>query len=160
MHTYDRSVRVDAPFETVWEFHSTVAGLEALTPKWMRLDVESVTGPDGDADPAELVAGSTIEASVRPFDFGPRQRWRSVIVARERSTGSGFFRDRMRDGPFSTWEHTHLFYADGEETILRDRIRYELPLGPLDDVFGPLAVVGFEPMFRYRHRRTRSLLEP
>lgn len=159
MHTYERSVRVDAPFEEVWRFHSTEAGLEALTPDWMGLEIESVMGPDGEPNPAELETGSTVRASVRPFDLGPRQQWTSDIVARERSNGTGYFRDIMREGPFRTWEHTHLFYADGEGTIVRDRIEYELPLGPLDSVFGPLAVVGFEPMFRYRHQQTRALLE-
>lgn len=159
MHTYERSVRVQAPFEDVWDFHSTEAGLEALTPDWMGLEVESVTGPDGEPDPDELEAGSTVGASVRPFDIGPRQEWTSEIVARDRTKGAGFFRDTMRDGPFEEWEHTHLFYADDGTTLIRDHVEYELPFGPLDTLFGPLAVVGFEPMFRYRHKRTRSLLE-
>lgn len=158
-HTFERRTRVNAPFEAVWEFHSTGAGLEALTPDWMHLEIASVTGPDGVPDPDELYAGSTLEASIRPFGVGPRQHWTSEIVAREQSAGSGFFRDRMVDGPFREWEHTHLFYADGEATILRDRVEYSLPLGPLDRLFGPLAVVGFEPMFRHRHRQTRTLLE-
>ncbi|SDJ74357.1 Ligand-binding SRPBCC domain-containing protein [Halovenus aranensis] len=159
MHTYERSVRVAAPFEEVWEFHSTEKGLEALTPDWMGLEVESVTGPDGEPEPDVLETGATIDASVRPFGVGPRQRWCSEIVARERSDGSGFFRDTMHDGPFPEWEHTHNFYADGDETVVRDHVEYELPLGPLDGLIGPLAVVGFEPMFRYRHRRTQTLLE-
>ncbi len=160
MHTYERTVRVDAPFEEVWRFHSTEAGLEALTPGWMRLEIESVTGPDGNSNPSELDTGSSVHASVQPFGLGPRQRWSSDIVARDRTEGTGYFQDVMRDGPFRRWEHTHSFYADGDGTRVRDRIEYELPLGPLDRVFGPLAVIGFEPMFRYRHKRTRELLEP
>lgn len=159
MHTYERSVRVAAPFEAVWEFHSTEKGLEALTPDWMGLEIESVTGPDGEPDPAVLDTGATIEAAVRPFGVGPRQRWQSEIVARERSEDEGFFRDTMHDGPFPEWEHTHSFTADGAETIVRDHVEYELPLGPLDGIFGKAAVVGFEPMFLYRHRQTRALLE-
>jgi len=65
----------------------------------------------------------------------------------------------MRDGPFEHWAHTHRFVADGEETVLTDSVEYELPLGALGRALGPLAVVGFEPMFRYRHRRTKALLE-
>ena len=159
MHTYERRVRVDASFEDVWRFHSTEAGLEALTPSWMNLRVESVTGPDGEANPDELDDGSTVRASIRPFGIGPRQHWTSDIVARDRRTQSGYFRDVMSNGPFREWHHTHFFYADGDETVVRDTVEYELPLGPLDTVFGPLAFVGFEPMFWDRHRRTRNLLE-
>lgn len=159
MHTYERTVRIDAPFEDVWQFHSTEAGLEALTPEWMRLEISSVTGPDGEPDPEVLETGSTVRAGIRPFGVGPRQNWVSDIVARERSNGSGYFVDTMGEGPFRKWEHSHLFYADDDETVIRDRVEYELPLGPLDRVFGPFAVVGFEPMFWFRHRRTRELLE-
>lgn len=159
MPRYQRSVRVAAPFETVWDFHSTTDGLEAVTPKWMNIRIDSVFGPDGDPDPDILEAGAVVEASVRPFDVGPRQDWRSEITARERSDGTAYFTDVMHDGPFEYWEHTHLFYADGDATLVRDSIEYELPFGILGDIAGPFAKVGFEPMFRFRHRRTRELLE-
>jgi ligand-binding SRPBCC domain-containing protein len=160
MATYERSVRVAAPLAEVWDFHSTENGLEALTPDWMQMRVESVRGPDGEPDPDVLEAGSTLEASVRPFGVGPRQGWTSEITEREHDDGSSaYFRDVMNDGPFEFWEHTHLFYADGEETIITDSVAYELPLGRVGEAVGPLAVVGFEPMFRFRHDRTRELLE-
>jgi len=159
MHTYERSVRVAAPFEAVWDFHSTEAGLLELTPDWMNLRIESVTGPDGESNPDVLEAGSRLSASVRPFGVGPRQDWVSDITEREESGDTAYFKDVMSEGPFPHWEHTHLFYDDGDETLVRDRVEYELPVGPLNPIAGPLAIVGFEPMFRYRHRKTRSLLE-
>jgi len=157
--TYERSVRVAAPFEAVWAFHSEVRGLEALTPDWLGLRVEGIRGPDGDPDPDVLVAGTAIHLSVRPCGLGPRQRWTTRIVAREVSDGAASFRDVMVDGPFPEWEHTHHFYRDGDETVVRDVVDYQLPFGGLGRRLGPLAVVGFEPMFRYRHRRTKALLE-
>jgi ligand-binding SRPBCC domain-containing protein len=159
MPTYERSSRVVAPFEEVWEFHSDERGLVALTPGWMNLEIESVRGPRGDPGPDVLGAGSVVESSVRPFGVGPRQSWVSEITARERSGGAAYFRDVMSDGPFRRWVHTHMFYADGETTVVRDRVEYELPLGSVGKALGPLAVVGFAPMFRYRHRKTRELLE-
>jgi ligand-binding SRPBCC domain-containing protein len=155
MAVYERETRVRASFEAVWEFHATIGGLEALTPGWMNLRVESVVGPDGRPDPEVLEPGSRIRMSMRPFDAGPRQRWVSEITARENRGDVAYFRDEMVDGPFREWEHTHLFYRDGGETLVRDRVAYESPLRPAD----PLLRVGFEPMFRYRHRRTRELLE-
>jgi ligand-binding SRPBCC domain-containing protein len=159
MDSYERSVRVHAPLSEVWEFHSTESGLVALTPDWMGLQVEEIRGPDGEPDPAVLETGSTLRLSTRPFGVGPPQSWTSEIVARERDDGSAYFQDVMHDGPFEEWEHTHSFYADGDATIVRDRVRYELPLGAVGRAIGPAAVVGFAPMFRYRHRRTRQLLE-
>jgi ligand-binding SRPBCC domain-containing protein len=158
MAVYERRTRVRAPLDEVWAFHSQLSGLEALTPPWMDLRVETVRGPEGERDPEVLDAGTTIRLSIRPFGVGPRQRWTSVILERTEKPGSARFRDEMREGPFRRWEHTHSFFADGDETLVVDRVKYELPLGPLSEAVSPLAWVGFEPMFRYRHRRTRELL--
>jgi ligand-binding SRPBCC domain-containing protein len=125
----------------------------------MGLSVEAVRGPDGEPDPEVLEVGSRIRMAMRPFGAGPPQRWTSRIVARDESAGSAVFRDDMVDGPFDEWVHTHRFFADGGETIVEDSVEYELPFGPLGRALGPFAVVGFEPMFRYRHRRTKELLE-
>jgi len=159
MPVFQREVRVAAPFDEVWEFHSQISGLEALTPGWMNLEIESVTGPDGDPDPDVLDAGSRAESSMRPFGVGPRQGWTSVIVEREEGDGSAHFVDEMEGGPFRHWRHTHRFFADGDETVVNDRVEYRLPLGPIGDAVGPLAVIGLDPMFRYRHRKTKEILE-
>lgn len=158
MSRYERSSRLAADLDSVWKFHSTVKGLFALTPDWMRLRIEGIEGPDGDTldRTATLVSGTRLTMSVRPLGVVPRQSWTSVIRARERTEGAAYFRDEMVDGPFRRWVHTHSFFADGDETVLRDRVEYRLPLGGVVD---PLAVVGFEPMFRDRHRRTRTQLE-
>jgi ligand-binding SRPBCC domain-containing protein len=159
MATYSRLTRVAAPLSEVWDFHSRISGLEALTPDWMNLRIESVTGPDGDPNPEILETGSEIQLSMHPLGVGPRQTWTSVILDREREAGTATFRDEMRGGPFEKWVHTHRFVADGEETIVDDEVEYELPGGGLGRAASPLAVVGFEPMFRARHRATKELLE-
>lgn len=159
MATYKRSVHVEAPLSDVWEFHSTGDGLVALTPDWMHLQIEESTGPDGEADPDVLDAGSTIVSTVRPFGVGPRQRWVSDIVDRERQDGYAMFRDEMAEGPFPHWVHTHSFYEGDGATVVRDFVEYELPGGIAGRAASPLAWVGFEPMFRYRHRKTKQILE-
>lgn len=159
MTTYRRETRIEAPFEAVWQFHATIDGLEALTPAFMNLEIERVSGPDGDPNLGALEAGSRIEMSVRPFGVGPRQRIVSVITDRRLDDGAGYFRDIMESGPFDAWEHTHQFFADGDGTRLVDRIEYRLPGGPIGRFAAPFAKVGFAPMFRNRHRTTKRLLE-
>lgn len=159
MPVYERSTHVAAPFEEVWEFHSRASGLEALSPDWLDLRVEATTGPDGEADPGVLEAGSTVVSSARPFGVGPRQRWRSVILDRRETEAHALFRDEMRGGPFAEWEHTHRFSREGDGTRVHDRIAYALPGGPVGTLVSPAACVGLDPMFRYRHRRTKELLE-
>lgn len=157
MPTYQRQTRVDAPLDEVWTFHSRIDGLEALTPAWMHLRVEGLDGPDGEPNPDVLEAGTEVRLSVRPFGVGSRRRWVSHITRRERADGTAVFEDVMDDGPFPTWRHSHQFYADGDGTLLRDRVEYELPV--VGGRLGPLGWLGFEPMFRDRHRRTKRILE-
>lgn len=159
MPTYHRQVRVHAPLDEVWEFYLRISGLEALTPEWLNLRVEAVRGPNGEENPDVLEQGTQIRLSVRPFDVGPRRQWISRILYRDRDEESALFRDDMQDGPFEKWVHTHRFVASGDETIVHDNVEYELPLGGVGAVAGPFAIVGFEPMFRYRHRKTKELLE-
>ncbi|RQH03095.1 SRPBCC family protein [Natrarchaeobius oligotrophus] len=159
MPSYDRRTTVDAPLEELWQFHSRVSGLETLTPDWLGLRVESVIGPDGRTDPDVLETGSELSLSTRPFGLGPRQYWTSEITDRVREDGRAYFRDEMIHGPFDRWVHTHLFYADGDRTILRDHVEYDLPLGPLAPASAPFSRIGFEVTFRERHRATKAALE-
>ena len=159
MATFERDMRVQAPLEDVWTFHSSVSGLERLTPAWMGLRIESVIGPDGERDPVVLETGAELDLSVRPFALGPRQHWTSVITDRARQSGRAYFTDEMIRGPFETWIHTHAFFADGDATIVRDHVEYELPFGTLGNAVTPFSGVGFEGMFRDRHDRTRKSLE-
>lgn len=159
MPVYERETRVRAPLETVWEFYSRISGLEALTPDWMHLHVEHVVDAAGNPDPDILDVGTQMRLALRPFGVGPRRRWFSRITERERRDGAAWFVDVMDRGPFPRWHHTHAFFGDGDATLVSDRVDYELPGGSLGRAVGPLGAVGFEPMFRYRHRRTRELLE-
>lgn len=158
MATYERETRVDAPLSDVWTFHSRAAGLEALTPDWMGLSIGQVTGPEGRPDPDVLETGSEIEMRLQPVG-GPARSWTSVITDRQRGDERAVFRDEMRDGPFRRWIHVHQFFAENDTTRIRDTVHYELPGGELGRTLSSLAVVGFEPMFRYRHRKTKELLE-
>lgn len=156
MAVYERSTVVSAPLEDVWDFHSTIDGLLALTPGWMNMRVEAVRGPDGEPDPEVLEAGAEVDMALRPLGVAPRQSWTSRIVERERGEATAQFRDEMRDGPFRRWLHTHRFEAVEGGTRITDHVEYELgrPLGALSGLAWP----GFEAMFAHRHRRTKTHL--
>lgn len=156
---YERSVRVEAPLGEVWDFYSRAEGLVRLTPDWLALRIESVRGPDGETDSRVLETGSRIRVSAEPLGCGPRESWTSEIIERERGEDFALFRDTMHGGPFEHWEHTHRFVADDGETIVHDHVEYELPCGSVGRAIAPFGAVGFEPMFRHRHRRTKELLE-
>jgi len=158
MSTFTYESRVDAPIDEVWEFHSTTDGLVELTPGWMNLTVEETRDPDGKPNPDVLEKGAEVDVSVKPLGVLPRVTWRSVILERDRDDGRAYFVDRMENGPFKSWEHTHGFKGDGDGTVVRDTVEYALPLWMLGRAGSPAFRLNARLMFRYRHRRTRELL--
>jgi ligand-binding SRPBCC domain-containing protein len=75
-------------------------------------------------------AGTVIEYRLRLH--GVPVRWRTRI---EMFDPPYTFVDVQLSGPYRLWHHTHVFEPDGRGgTLMRDRVRYALPLGPLGAV--------------------------
>ncbi len=66
--------------------------------------------------------------------------------------------DEQLHGPYRLWEHTHRFYEDGDETIIEDVVRYELPFWPFSEVFHPLVRLQLKRIFQFRQSAVRSCL--
>ncbi len=158
MPLFEKENRIDASFEDVWSFHSDIEGLTAITPGWLNLTVEKITGPDGDPDPSVLEEGTTIEMSLRPLGF-PVMSWKSRIIDREQNPESAYFVDEMTEGPFKKWIHTHSFRVEGGETVINDRVEFSPSLRMGGVLGSPFVKLNLAIMFRYRHRKTKKLLE-
>lgn len=142
--TWARRSRIEAPAEELFRWHARPGALERLTPPWAPVAVVERSGG--------LEPGSRVTLSLPAL--GPLSlRW----VAEHTALDEGrMFRDVQVRGPFALWEHTHRFEpAGGGASILEDRIRWALPLGPLGRLAGSAFVPAMlERMFAYRHRVT------
>ena len=88
---------------------------------------------------------------VRP-EHGRRGQWRWDWKP-DRS-----FVDSQTRGPYRRWEHTHEFEPYRGGTIIRDRVRYELPLGALGGVVaGGLVAKDVAAIFDYRRATIRAI---
>src|SRR5262249_30136053 len=82
-------------------------------------------------------------------------RWRSVIDTFEPDRG---FADSQVRGPYREWHHVHEFEPARGGTIIRDRIHYELPLGPIGETFGGALVRrDLERIFAFRRATVAEL---
>jgi hypothetical protein len=116
----DREQRLHAPPEQVFPFFADALNLERITPPWLRFRVITPR-------PIEMRAGVLIEYRLRLH--GVPLRWLTRIEAWEPPHR---FVDRQLRGPYRSWWHEHTFAADGAGgTVMRDLVRYSLPLGPL-----------------------------
>ena len=143
----EREQLVPASLDEVFAFFAHARNLERITPPWLRFTVLT-------PEPIELAVGSRIAYRLRLH--GVPLRWITRID--EWEPGRAFV-DRQLRGPYRIWEHRHEFSALDAATLVRDRVRYALPLGPL----GTLAHAAFvrrdlERIFDFRREAVRRRL--
>ena len=138
--------RIGRPLPEVFEFFSRAGNLERITPPWLSF---SILG----AEPAEVASGTVIPYRLRLH--GLPLIWVSQIEQFERGR---VFVDRQLIGPYRQWIHRHEFEADGEHTVIRDEVRYELPLCRIGALAGLFVRRDVERIFAYRQQTIERLL--
>jgi ligand-binding SRPBCC domain-containing protein len=138
--------RIGRPRPEVFEFFSRTANLERITPPWLSF---SMLG----TEPAEVASGTVIPYRLRLH--GLPLIWVSQIEQFERGR---VFVDRQLIGPYRQWIHRHEFEADGEHTVIRDEVRYELPLGRIGALAGLFVRRDVERIFAYRQQTIERIL--
>ena len=84
-------------------------------------------------------------------------RMTSRVVAFDRPRA---FTDEMQRGPFRRWRHAHLFEPREGGTLMRDRVEFASPLGPLGALVDFLYLKGFVRRFLLaQNRRIKEAVE-
>ena len=122
-HVITREQDLPKPPEEVFPFFADARNLEAITPPWLGFRIVR--------EPAEMRVGTLIEYRLRlhrvPVSWLTRiEEW---VPGRR-------FVDQQMHGPYRLWHHLHEFEPTpgGRSTLMRDTVRYALPLGPLGEV--------------------------
>jgi ligand-binding SRPBCC domain-containing protein len=141
-HVLERSQRVEVPIERAFDFYGDALNLEPMTPPWLHFQVTN-------EGPIVMEAGTLLDYRLRLH--GVPIRWRTRIETWERPSR---FTDTQLRGPYKLWDHAHSFEPDGDgATVIHDRVRYELPLGPLGALAHRLFVRrDLERIFDYREK--------
>ena len=148
VHLLERSQRVTIPVDRAFAIYADAANLEPMTPPWLHFRLTR-------RGPVTMEAGALLHYTLRLH--GVPIRWTTRIETWSPPTG---FVDTQASGPYALWEHTHAFEEDGDGgTVIHDRVRYALPLGPL----GALAHRGLvrrdvERIFDFRARAVPALV--
>jgi ligand-binding SRPBCC domain-containing protein len=140
MFTIGDSIFIKAPIERCFLLSTNV---ELVGRTYGMKPIEGKTKGMVEADDKLLWAG---------WKFGMPQMHESVITEYERPI---FFQDTMTRGRFKRYQHDHYFYEMDDRTVLNDKIRFSLPLGPLGRLVGQFVVV---PYLARRLRRRLVLL--
>jgi NADH dehydrogenase len=145
-HRLSASQFIARPIEEVFDFFSRPANLGRITPDSMGFELLT--------DDLAMRDGLVIRYRIRPL-LGIPITWTTRITGYEPPER---FVDIQLSGPYRSWEHTHSFEAVPGGTIVRDEIRYAVPLGPLGDLANRLVVRGeLARIFRHRAETIRTV---
>ena len=147
-HILERSQRVTIPADQAFAFYGDTMNLEPMTPPWLHFQVTN-------SGPVTMEAGTLLHYRLRLHGFPIR--WTTRIESWEPPHR---FVDTQLRGPYALWEHAHDFESDGEGTVIRDRVRYAIPYGPIGSLAHALFVRrDLERIFDYRAAAFRRLVE-
>jgi hypothetical protein len=128
--------------EAIWPFFCDERNLEALTPEFLRFEVLGKSS-------ADIGEGTLIDYRLRLE--GVPVAWRSRI---ENWEPGRRFVDTQVKGPYAYWHHLHEFVPLAGGTLMRDVVRYRLPLGWLGSVVAGRHVESrVDRIFSYRTAR-------
>lgn len=146
-HVLTREQILPGDPDEVFGFFANAFNLEAITPPWLRFRVLT-------PGPVHLAPGALIQYRLELHRIPIR--WLTRIetwVAGER------FVDVQIRGPYRLWHHTHTFEAHDGATLVRDRVRYALPLGLLGELAHRLLVrPDLERIFDFRQASVARML--
>ncbi len=148
-HVLETAQFIQRPRDDVFALFADPENLEAITPS--DLQFEMVT-----PQPIAMRVGALIEYRLRLLGVGF-----SGLTRIEMFEPGCRFVDVQVQGPYRSWRHTHEFADAPNGTLVRDRVEYELPLGPLGELAHALFVRGrLERIFAFRRQRIAALLDP
>ena len=147
-HVLQREQFLPVSLEEAWEFFSTPRNLARITPADMGFRIREPF----DDGPAH--AGQCITYTVKPM-LGIPLTWVTLI---EQVEAPHRFVDTQLKGPYKRWWHLHTFEPVDGGVMMRDRVEYELPFGPLGELLHDIFVKKrLKHIFDYRFATLETL---
>jgi len=135
------------PLGQVFRFFEDARNLEKITPPWLNFKILR-------ADSIQMRPGEEINYVIRWM--GVPMKWKTCI--REYDPPKKFV-DEQDSGPYTLWHHEHTFVETDAGVLIRDRVDYQLPLGPLGRLAHWLLVKRqLLEIFRYRQKTIAAIL--
>jgi len=136
------------PIDKVFSFFKEPKNLEQITPGYLNFKVLKQSSG---------LIGEGTKINYKLSLHGIPMWWQSKIVDWEPNHK---FSDTQTHGPYNHWYHTHEFEEKEGGTLIRDHVKYKLPLGiPGDCVAGSWVQKDLENIFDYRRKKIEEIFK-
>ena len=129
LHTLEQEQTLPITLEEAWDFFSSPANLDAITPDDLGFHITSPLA-------GKMFDGQIITYRVRIAPL-VHVTWVTEIKCVEEGRA---FVDEQRFGPYKFWHHRHEFEAVPGGVLMRDKVHYALPFGPFESIAHALFV--------------------
>lgn len=150
IHSFSRTQVIATDIGRAWEFISTPANLDAITPPDMSFEIVTEV-------PEKMYDGLLIEYRVG-IPFLGKQSWLTEL--KHIREGHSFV-DEQRIGPYKLWYHYHeISEVDGGVRFI-DQVNYVMPFGPCGAIAHAIYVKKqLNQIFDYRKEAMIQHLDP
>ncbi len=145
-HTLESEIELSVTVDVVFAFFSSAENLELITPPELRFRIVTPA-------PVQIRQGALIDYQLSLL--GIPFRWQTKIT---RFEPPFTFTDEQIRGPFKVWVHTHTFEPARSGTIIRDQVRYRLPLFPFGELAYLMVRAQLKRIFEFRRQAVTELL--
>jgi ligand-binding SRPBCC domain-containing protein len=123
IHTLYREQTIETSVDVAWDFISSPANLDAITPPDMSFEIVTDV-------PAVMYNGLLIEYRVG-IPFLGKQTWLTEL--KHIREGHSFV-DEQRIGPYKLWYHYHEITKVSDGVRFVDCVNYVMPFGPFGEI--------------------------
>jgi len=140
-HILEREQIIERPLTEVFDFFADAVNLERITPPELNFQI---TTPQ----PIDIKKGALIDYELKLR--GIPITWKTEIT---QWNPPHDFVDSALQSPYKQWIHLHTFEEGARgETIMKDIVRYRLPLEPLGDIALFYVKKELKYIFDYRYK--------
>lgn len=140
---------IEHPRDEVFEFFADARNLERITPPELQFHIIT-------PQPIDIKKGTLIEYQLKLLGF--RVKWKTEIT---QWNPPHDFVDTALKSPYRQWIHLHKFIVgENGETIMKDVVRYRLPLEPFGNLAHWYVKKELNYIFDYRRKVVAEILKP
>ncbi len=144
----ERKQIIASPVAAVFDFFADAGNLERITPPELNF---KITSPQ----PIDIKKGALIDYQLKLR--GIPITWKTEIT---QWNPPHDFVDTALKSPYKQWIHLHTFEeSENGETIMRDKVRYRLPLEPLGDIAHFYVKKELKYIFDYRYKVIEEIFQ-